>query len=180
MVLLRQLPLLCFWLLTAYGHHAGAQVQNVQMTAPTITAGKATPYKSFREWKNQRVQDAQSKILVIRTQIDSRKAARGTDPNLAMGRKSIEAGEPGVTLLERQLRQEQYDLDIAKDLSVTDYFVGYLTKVADKKSAIQDVASKLSPEEVAELMMAYANSVFGAHTSDLPASASNFGKEAVK
>ena len=178
MFLLRHLPLVCFWLLTAYGLQAGAQVQAVQVTAPTITAPRPTTYKSFREWKNQRIQDTQSRILVIRTQIDSRKIARGTDPNLAMGRKAIEAGEPGADRLERQLRQEQYDLETAKDLSVTDYFVGYLTKVQDKKSAIQDVASKLTPDEVAELMMAYANSVFGAHSSDLPASASNFGKEA--
>ena len=180
MFLLRHLPLICFWLMTAYGLQAGAQQSPVSPSSIQTSAVKPSSYKSFREWKSQRVQDAQSKILVIRTQIDSRKAARGTDPNLAQGRKGFEAGEPGVTLLERQLRQEQYDLEMAKDLSVTDYFVGYLTKVQDKKSAIQDVASKLTPEEVAELMMAYANSVFGAHTSDLPASASNFGKEAVK
>jgi len=173
MYLLKHLPLLSFWLLTAFTNQAGAQVsQNA--------ANKASSYKSYREWKTQRVQDAQTKVLTVRTQIDARKATRGTDPNMALPRRAFEAGEPGADRLERQLRQEQYDLDVAKDLSVTDYFVGYLIKVQDKKSAIQDVASKLSPDEVAELMMAYANSVFGAHTSDLPASASNFGKEAVK
>jgi hypothetical protein len=53
-----------------------------------------------------------------------------------------------------------------------------LTKVPDKKAAFKEVAGKLSPEEVAELMNAYANSVFGAAASDLPASATNTTKEA--
>jgi hypothetical protein len=167
MYLLKHLPFLSFWLLTAFCYQAGAEA-------------KTYGYKSYREWKTQQVQDVQTKILTIRTQIDTRKTARGIDPNLAQGRKGIEAGEPGMDRLEKQLRQEQFDLDVAKDLSVTDYFVGYLTKVQDKKTAIHDVAAKLSPEEVAELMTAYANSVFGAHTSDLPVSASNFAKEGVK
>ncbi|HEY1079089.1 MAG TPA: hypothetical protein VGE46_03295, partial [Bdellovibrio sp.] len=75
---------------------------------------------------------------------------------------------------------EQYALELAKDLSVTDYFVGYLTKIQDKKSAFNEVAGKLSAEEVAELMTAYANSVFGAQAGDLPASATNVGKDAGK
>jgi hypothetical protein len=58
--------------------------------------------------------------------------------------------------------------------------VGYLTKIHDKKSAFKEVAGKLSPEEVAELMNAYANSVFGAHSSDLPASATNTAKDGAR
>ncbi|WP_413576510.1 hypothetical protein ACLVWU_00545 [Bdellovibrio sp. HCB290] len=143
---------------------------------------QAPKFKSYREWKNEKVSSAQTKVTYLTGQIHTQKTNRrasGTDPNLARG-KSMEAVASqniSIEALEKQLNQEQYDLEVAKDLSVTDYFAGYLTKVPDKKAAFKDVAGKLSPEEIAELMNAYANSVFGAHASDLPASATNTTKE---
>lgn len=165
---IKLLPIIAFWTVNAVAMPAGAEV------------------KSYREWKMGRVQLAQGKISSLKTQIDSKKnprqVATGIDPNLANA-SSLEAGtssDISVEKLERQLRMEQYDLEVAKDLSVTDYFVGYLTKVQDKKSAFNEVAGKLTPEEVAELMTAYANSVFGAQASDLPTSATNISKEPMK
>jgi hypothetical protein len=146
----------------------------------------APRFKSYREWKSEMVSTAQMKVTYLKTQIDSKKLNRraaGSDPNLARSKNSLEAvasQDYSVEKMEKQLREEQYDLEVAKDLSVTDYFAGYLTKVPDKKAAFKDVAGKLSPEEVAELMNAYANSVFGAHASDLPASATNTTKEPVR
>ncbi|QDK43763.1 hypothetical protein DOM22_00565 [Bdellovibrio sp. ZAP7] len=154
------------------------------VAAPQVQAPK---FKSYREWKTEMVSTAQMKVTYLKTQIDSKKmnrrAASGTDPNLARGRNNLEAvasQDISVEKMEKQLREEQYDLEVAKDLSVTDYFAGYLTKVPDKKAAFKEVAGKLSPEEVAELMNAYANSVFGAHASDLPVSATNTSKESVR
>lgn len=165
---LKFLPLITFWSLTAFGMKAGAEV------------------KSYREWKSEQVQQAQASVTSIKAQIDAKKSVRtaavGTDPNL-VNKSTLEAAstqDKSVEKLERRLREEQYDLEVAKDLSVTDYFVGYLTKVQNKKSAFNEVAGKLSAEEVAELMTAYANSVFGAHAADLPVSATNVSKDAVK
>lgn len=167
---LKFLPLIAFWSMTAFTTTAGAEV------------------KSYREWKTERVHTAQVRISSVKAQIDNRKAVRlavaaqGVDPNLAH-KGTIEAASSSdymVEKLERQLRDEQYSLELAKDLSVTDYFVGYLTKVQNKKSAFNEVAGKLSAEEVAELMNAYANSVFGAHAADLPASAANIEKASIK
>lgn len=168
MRLIKYLPLIAFWSLTAFTMKAGAEV------------------KSYREWKTERVQLAQNKVMTLKSQIDMKKhprlAAGGMDPNLAhkSGLEAVPAHDISLEKMERELREEQYDLEVAKDLSVTDYFVGYLTKVQDKKTAFNEVAGKLSPEEVAELMTAYANSVFGAHSSDLPASANNVSKDGVK
>ena len=58
--------------------------------------------------------------------------------------------------------------DIAKDLTLADYFAGYLTKQRDQAQAIKEVSGRLSPEEVAELMTIYANSVFGSHAPASP------------
>lgn len=163
---LKYLPLIAFWMVNGFAMKAGADV------------------KSYREWKVERVQTAQGKVSSIKAQIDAKKAARtaapGVDPNMAYA-PGVEAGTSNqdipVEKLERQLRLEQYTLEMAKDLTVTDYFVGYLTKVQDKKSAFNEVAGKLTQEEVAELMTAYANSVFGAQAADLPVSATNVGKD---
>ncbi len=172
MRVLKYLPLFAFWSMTVLTIKAGADVQ------------------SYKEWKMARVHGSQTRIVSIKNQIDNRRAvkaaiaAQGTDPNLQLRTKgTIEAASTAdytVEKLERQLKAEQYNLELAQDLSVTDYFAGYLTKVQNKKSAFAEVAGKLSPEEVAELMNAYANSVFGAHASDLPASAENIEKTSGK
>jgi hypothetical protein len=165
------LTLMAFWSMTAFSMKAGADV------------------KSYKEWKTERVTGTQTRINIIRNQIENRKAVRnalasqGTDPNLKNGRGTLEAASTGdytVEKLERQLKVEQYNLELAQDLSVTDYFAGYLTKVQNKKSAFNEVAGKLSPEEVAELMNAYANAAFGAHASDLPVSAAVIEKSSAK
>lgn len=166
------LPLLAFWSVTTFAQ-ASAQA--------------AAGVKSYKEWKLERVSVAQVRVTSIKNQIENRKAvklaiAQGVDPNLQKirGMEAASSSDFMVERLERQLKMEQFSLDLAKDLSVTDYFAGYLTKVQNKKAAFQEVAGKLSAEEVAELMNAYANSVFGAHASDLPASAENIEKASSK
>ncbi|MBS1969171.1 MAG: hypothetical protein JSU04_02640 [Bdellovibrionales bacterium] len=145
------------------------------MGAPAVETAKT---KSFREWKSEKVQDALGKVTATKTKIQ---IAKTKDPNLNRRKGALEAtsGANSETL-EEQLEQDQATLEMAKDLSVTDYFVGYLTKVQDKKAAFNEVAGKLTAEEVAELMAAYANSVFGTHSSDLAPSASVLSADRVK
>ncbi len=64
--------------------------------------------------------------------------------------------------------QARGQAEMAKDLTVADYFAGYLTKQKDQAQAIKEVSGRLSPDEVAELMTIYANSVFGSRTSNAP------------
>ncbi len=150
----------------------------------------ADAIQSYREWKTGRIQEASVKIFSIKTQLESKKVeknmkrdvAQGKDPNLALSKSATEARIADIQIdkMEKLLQQELYSLDLAKDLTVSDYFAGYLTKIQNKKAAFSEVAGKLSPEEVAELMTAYANSVFGAHASDIPASATANGRESLK
>lgn len=60
--------------------------------------------------------------------------------------------------------------NMADELTVADYFAGYLTKQRNQAQAIKEVSGRLSPDEVAELMTIYANSVFGSHSSAAPKS----------
>lgn len=195
MRLIKQLPLLMFLTVIGLANQASADVR-IQRAA--IAVGPASGQqaqqnlnsisgvKSYREWKAERVHYAQYRVAQVMTQLETRKMSRltasGTDPNLTQGAalEAVPAHDISLERLERQLRDEKYSLEVAKELSVTDYFVGYLTKVQDKKSAFQEVAGKLTAEEIAELMNAYANSVFGGHASDLPPSAINFSKDNFK
>ncbi|GEM_PF-1491422 len=195
MRLIKQLPLVIFSTVVVLAVQAGAD-NRAQRTAVAVNPSSvqqiqhnqnaSSGVKSYREWKMERVHYAQYRVTQVMTQLETRKMSRltasGSDPNLAQGAalEAVPAHDISIEKLERQLREEKYSLEVAKELSVTDYFVGYLTKVQNKKSAFQEVAGKLSAEEVAELMNAYANSVFGAHASDLPPSAINLSKDSYK
>lgn len=132
--------------------------------------------KSYREWKTDKVQEVETRVSSLKTRLTLRK----TDPNLARSSGGTEGKDIESQRLESQLRNEQTSLEMAKELTVSDYFAGYLTKLSDKNSAFKEVAGKLTAEEVAELMAAYANSVFGTQTGNLPASAQNMAPETVK
>jgi hypothetical protein len=67
----------------------------------------------------------------------------------------ISVEEMPLEKLEMELSQAQFNLDTVKDLSVNDYFSLYLLNQEDKKTAFTVVAAKLTPDEMAELMLAY-------------------------
>lgn len=177
------LPVFAFWSMMISANQAGAAnlinaVQSPSRSIPSSTAVivKMTP-KSFREWKNERVQASKLKVDTLITRIDqsklmiSRELAK-TEGGLG---KDIQ-----LEKLEQQLEQAQFSFDLAQDLSVTDYFVGYLTKMDNRKAAINSVAGKLSSDEVAELMNAYANSFFGVQGASSAGSEASRADDAAK
>ncbi|MEQ1723418.1 MAG: hypothetical protein ABL930_09600 [Pseudobdellovibrio sp.] len=116
--------------------------------------------QSFREWKSSKVQDAELKVKFLKQKIKPVTAAGQStlDPNLAIKSGSPEAGLNQE--LHAQLEREILNLSLTYDLTMTDYFVGYLTKQNSIDVAIRDISGRLSAEEVAELMSAYAQNFF--------------------
>lgn len=160
MQLFKFLPIVAFWSTIVVAHQAGASGPLVssahKIERPGISESEiesALKPKSFREWKNERIQASKSRVDSLKSKVESLKSAAKTEAGLGK--------ELQIDKLVSQLDQAQFSLDLAQELSVTDYFVGYLTKMDDRKAAISSVAGKLTPEEVAELMNAYANSFFG-------------------
>lgn len=181
MTLKKLLPLLAVLALALCSFEVQAGVEGfrqvkTQVAAPAVNTDSRV--KSYREWKSEKVQEALVKVTSTKTQIE---LAKSKDPNMAH-RKSATEAVSGVSLekLEDQLSTDQNALDLARDLSVTDYFAGYLSKLPDKKAAFSEVAGKLTPDEVAELMAAYANSVFGTHAADMPPSAISVSAEHIR
>lgn len=133
--------------------------------APPQLQNVTSGVQSYREWKNQKVYDAQMKIKNIKDKI-------GIDPNLSASKGgSSEAG------LSRELERETLNLSLTQDLTISDYFVGYLTRQASMDSAIKDVSLRLSSDEVAELMSAFADKLYQAKpTSPKASSAADFNQ----
>ena len=104
---------------------------------------------SYREWKNLKIHDSQLKIKSLKDKLNG-------DPNVQIKNNGTEAG------LSKELEKEILTLSLTQDLTISDYFVGYLTRQASLDAAIKDVSTKLTAEEVAELMSAFAENFFQA------------------
>ena len=98
---------------------------------------------SYREWKSSKISEAQLKIKTIKEKII-------VDPNMPIKTLGTEAG------LSKELEREILNLSVTQDLTISDYFVGYLTRQSSLETAIKDVSPRLTPDEVAELMSAFA------------------------
>ncbi|MBX2987994.1 MAG: hypothetical protein KF802_08850 [Bdellovibrionaceae bacterium] len=136
--------------------------------ATTETVWAAESVKSYREWKNTQVSEAKGRYETVKNRLNHHKHDPGARRQ-----------KPATHRLEAQVYREKVAVETAQELTVSDYFAGYLAKMSNKNSVYKEVAGKLSPEEVAELMSAYANSVFGTQNQggSLPASALQLGNE---
>lgn len=148
-----------------------SRISHARLTAVTAAVQLPTTtsqYKSFHEWKNSMVSSAETKARQTQDAImlKQRSSASTTDPNLAGGKGTSEGGlSSQLQQMQFQLEKDEYQVSIAKELTISDYFVGYLTKQKDLKAAISDVSGRLTPEEVAELMSAYATNFFSSQPS---------------
>ena len=138
------------------------------LSAPAaIKETNSFQFKSFREWKSGMINSAEVQVRQSKNAValKQRIAASATDPNLAQ-KLNVESGlSIQLQELQKQAEKDQYQLSITKELTISDYFVGYLTKQNDMKAAINEVSGRLSAEEIAELMAAYANNFFSSRPS---------------
>jgi hypothetical protein len=99
--------------------------------------------KSFHEWRDEKILLANNQKLLVKAQIL---------------RAQAEQNKKSVLVLEKQLSQLQWNLEAARDLSVADYFLLYLSQQA-QADRFARAAAKLTTKEVAELMEAYAQTL---------------------
>ncbi len=154
-------------------------LKNKANKTQSVTVVKASGLKSFRQWKNERIQESLAKFSSTRSLMDGRKIALVSTQQTGPSTKTEAVVSRDISLvkLENQLRLDLMSLEMAKDLTVTDYFVGYVNKIHGKKESINEIAGKMSTDEVAELMSAYAQSIFGASSTEIPKSATNQGAQ---
>lgn len=153
---------------------------SVTTSAAVAQAGSVniSTVKSFKEWKNEKVQSAIKKVTITRAQIEYKKLNKQIF-------KKTEAGlgkDIDIEKLETQLKTDMFSLEAAQLLGVQDYFAIYLTKLENKNEAFKEAAQKMNPDEVAELINAFADSMVGSQGEAVtaPAAASDGYEDKVK
>lgn len=121
---------------------------------------------SFKEWKNDKSAQARARYLQLETEYISKKAANPKDMNL----KS----------LYNSLKNTKSRIDDVNELTVSDYFVGYLSDFKDQKKAFTEAATKLDAAEVAALMETYAESLLKTSGEGISTSRPGSASEASK
>jgi hypothetical protein len=121
-----------------------------------VPAGASNGIKSYREWKTAKILEAEARLKDLKT--------KSKDPNLSH-KMGSEAGLSEE--LQYELELEQTNLSLSRDLTISDYFVGYLSKQPSLSAAVNEVAGRLSPAEVAELMLSYADHFAQLHPSSV-------------
>lgn len=123
-----------------------SSVRTLIMTAflfTTVFARAEVGVQSFQTWKSNRVDEARTALEKL----------QGERPSAAkvLDRKPLENKAPRVDL---KLQQAQLNLEVARELTISDYFVLYLSQFKSR-DAFVEAAKKLNPEESADLMMSY-------------------------
>ena len=101
---------------------------------------------SFRDWKSFEVRRMKDRVAVVQNQLSEL-----TDQEFITAKVKDDERKR----LSQKLSQTKFNLEVMQELSVNDYFILYLSRMGDKRAAFVSAASKLSPSELAELLMAY-------------------------
>lgn len=126
-----------------------------------VSAAATAEILTFQEWKVQQIYLAQKEVhtaAATKKEQPSRRP-RGVvadsqafaSPVKDMARKELQkmAGE------NRAEELAQARLQAARELTVQDYFEIYLNSQPNREKAFEEVAKKLSSEEMADLLLAY-------------------------
>lgn len=139
--------------------HAGAAVV---LPAPTPEPSVL----SFKEWKNDRSSVLRARYLKLQTDYILKKSENPKDSSLKA--------------MYRELKNTKSNVDEIGDLTVSDYFVGYLSRFKNNSQVFKQAAQKLDSTEVAELMTAYADSLLKTSGEGLSTSQQRSDSEASK
>ncbi len=124
---------------------------------------------TFQAWKSLRTDEA--RLILERLTLESQMFAASTADRMPGERQavvravptSIEAAPPSVRSSPRaalrarpdsRVEQARLNLEIAQDLTINDYLQIYLSQFKNPE-VLRDVARRMNPDEVADLLMAY-------------------------
>lgn len=127
----------------------------VGLLAPCFASSETV--QSFREWKTEKIQSANRQLQVTRAAVQNlRLKLTAQDQSKNMGLKALES----------QANQLEWNLEIAQELSVSDYLMLYLSG-RKESSRYHKAASHLNTQEIAEVLEAYVKVVDARDTDNL-------------
>lgn len=131
-----------------------------------VVAKDGSAILTFQAWKNLRVEEARLVLerMILESQFEKMPVIdRSPGERQAVIRTAVEPVRQGIrpgggvkTALrpESRIEQARMNLEIAQDLMVNDYLVIYLSQFRSR-DAILDVARRMPPEDVADLLMSH-------------------------
>lgn len=121
-----------------------SQDPNTQSEGSVVAPVAGPTALSFLEWKSARVHEAQQKVEQINK-------SQGQTQVFQEGKSGIESPP---TIDEQKLN---FNVDVALQLNVQDYFSMYLKNLSPDE--FKEATKKMNSDEVAELLLAYKNSL---------------------
>lgn len=141
------------------GHGRLAAVAPVVAAVTSTTA--APSVLSFKEWKNGKITTSQLRMRQLQMQYQDQRA--------------YHPGSPRLPMLQQDLAQEQWNLEVARDLSARDYLYLY---VKNQDQRLSEIAARLSPEEVSLMLESYFQLIDRSQKNqELPAKRSRLGTQ---
>ena len=138
---------------------------------PVAYAESAVDPVSFKAWKDGQIVESQNLLARVNNRLVLLKAGKIRPDEVAiefnhfaesqpedskLTGKAQKLSSPDVLIrLERELARSQKNFEFAKELTLEDYVVGYLSQFQDNSAAIGSVASRLSKDEVSELIRVF-------------------------
>lgn len=127
-----------------------------------IVGAASSEILTFQAWKTSRLEEARNTIerLQLEVALDRLPPVdRAPGEKAVVVKQGVEvattSSRVGARILrpEQRLNQAKINFEIAKELSIHDYIAVYLSQYSSRASMLE-VAKKMSPEEVAELLVA--------------------------
>lgn len=143
----------------------GAVILIILMSLAALSAQDAAVL-SFQDWKAQKIKSAQTHYSNLQADYLSKKKNSPKDPALRG--------------LYTELKDAKSNVSDLSELSVTDYFIGYLSQYKSNKAVFQSALDKLAPDEMSELMLAYADSLLKTSGSGISTATESQPAEASK
>lgn len=109
---------------------------------------------SFQQWKQLRVEEARSVLEKLQAEFTpvnptTSVVMRPMPPGSVANRSGLVRGPRA----EQRLEQAKLNLEFARELTIHEYFVVYLSQFSPSRELYLDVAKKMSAEETAEVLM---------------------------
>jgi hypothetical protein len=149
--------------------HEKPRLLALALVMVTLLSGLAVQAEvlSFEEWKGQRLDAAKAAYDKVFSEISSSSTAFPSPAGSAKASSPRVQGtgarvnptsnrtqpSPRGARLDLQLQSAQQAIELAQELSVSDYLVLYLARLKDR-GALVDAAKRLSPEQTADLLEA--------------------------
>lgn len=145
-------------LIALYFFNLNAFGSKLEIAKNQISAGKKSQILSFNDWKNLKINETKGRLSAKEREMQQFIKVRGRA--LSSDKMKTQADLDEMNKIESQLRNEELSFELAKDLTINDYFVGYIVKNKNlSNEELKEIVKKMSSEDLVEILSAFSKTV---------------------